>query len=183
MKKIFATLTLCVVTTLVSAQSFTLSMDLGVLKDSSGNILNNQSLLQVIASPDAIFGDPTDSSFLAGNDVLLYAWGFDSATTGEPGVASFSFQVDLTQFAVTGYNLAVRWFPTLTTSDIAPGFATFYGEYGFNQDATWVAPAQGNTINLQLLTAALGGPVADALGQAASQTPIPEPSTDRKSVV
>lgn len=178
MKSILSTLAVCAFAAAASAQTITLTFGVGVLADSSGTPLSDGRLIQVIASPDTIFGAPDELSFVTGNDVLLYSGGFDSSLFGVEGITSFAAVVDLAQAPVVGYNLAIRWFPTLTEQALSPGFATFYGEYGFNQDSSWVAPAAGNTISLEMLTQSTTiGNVPDVLGYAVQQTPIPEPST------
>lgn len=178
MKKISSILALCALVVTAHAQStITINFDVGVLANNSGIPVADGSLLQIIASPDVVFDAPSDASFITGNDLLIYSWAFDSATSGMNGVATFEMNVNLSQFPVVGHYLAVRWYPTLSSQSIAPGFNTFYGEYGYVQDSSWVAPAAGNIIGLQMITVALGGSVADSLGQAALQTPIPEPST------
>lgn len=178
MKKVCTILALALAVAGANAQSISVNFDVGILANNLGSPIADGSLLQVIASSDATFADPTDSAFVGGNDLLIYSLAFDSSTTGTPGIASFAMNIALSQFAVAGQNLMIRWYPTLSTQSSAPGFNTFYGEFSVIQDSSWVAPSAGNTIGLQLLTMSTGGgALADAVGYASKVTPVPEPAT------
>lgn len=179
MKRILPILISLGIAQFVCAQTVTLDFTIGVLSISGGSTaISDGSLLQVIASPDATFADPTSTAFTGGNDVLVFSKAFDSLTSGQSGAMLFTQQVSLSTSAIAGYDLMIRWFPTLTTSSTAPGDGTSYGEYGFNQDNTWVAPSAGNTLSYSLVTLSFGGSLANTVGSAMLSTPaVPEPST------
>jgi len=178
MKKILAALLILASSAFVHAQTVTMDFTVGVLTDQQGVVMPDGGLIQIIASSDAIFDSPTPDSFVGGNDILVFSGAFDSSTTGLPG-ATFLFvsSVPLSQYPIAQSNLMIRWFPTLTSNATAPGFATFYGQYGVADDAAWVAPAAGGALSYFLLTVSAGGSLAEAVGQANLATAIPEPST------
>jgi hypothetical protein len=161
------------------AQTITIDFSLGILSNATGTALADGALVQIIASPDATFAAPTGTTFVGGGDILVTSLGLDSATSGTAGATVITLtNLSLTTTPVAGYNLLARWFPTLTTASSTPGYGTAYGQWGFPNDATWVAPAAGLTSSYSFLTATAGGPNADTLGRASLSTPaVPEPST------
>jgi hypothetical protein len=163
----------------VRAQTITIDFSLGVLSNASGTALADGALVQIIASADTTFAAPTGTAFVGGGDILVYSVGLDSASGGMAGATVINQgALNLSSTAIAGHNLIARWFPTLTTSSSAPGYGTAYGQWGFPNDATWVAPAAGGTSSYSFLTTAASGSNADTLGRASLTTPaIPEPST------
>lgn len=178
MKKLLLALLVLATSSFAHAQTVTMDFTVGVLTNQLGATMPNGGLFQVIASSDAVFDSPTPESFVGGNDILVYSGTFDSATTGVDGAAAFLVSdVLLSQFPIAQANLLVRWFPSLTTNSINPGYATFYGQFGVMNDPTWVAPAAGGALSYSMLTLSAGGALAEAVGQAALQTAVPEPAT------
>ncbi len=155
-----------------------MTFGIGVLSDQNGAPIPDGALFQIIASADTVFDAPTPTSFFGGNDILVFSGAFDSSSGFGLGTAFLSFtDVPLATYPIAQSNLIIRWFPTLSAQSAAPGFATFYGEYGFTQDSSWVAPAPGSSLMYEFVTVAAGGTIADAVGRATLQTAIPEPST------
>jgi hypothetical protein len=154
----------------------TINIDIGVLTGPGGTpTMADGRLIQVIGSADNLFDAPTASLFTAGNDTLIHSASFDSTTIGTAGVMSIALS-NIT--LATGTNILVRWFPTLLSSANTPGGGTAYGEYGYINDVSWVAPAQSNSVSLSLVTTSTGfGSAANSLGYASLTTAIPEPST------
>jgi len=178
MKKVIFAAIFSVAAICAHAQSVTLTFGIGLLADQHGNPIPDGALFQVIASPDADFAAPTSDSFYGGNDILVFSGAFDSSTGFGPGTAFLAFtEIPLADYPIAQANLIIRWFPSLTPGIESPG-ATFYGEYGFPQDSSWVAPSAGGSLHYQFVTAAVGGEFPDSAGYAGYQTaPIPEPST------
>lgn len=161
----------------------TISMDftVGILSDSLGNPLPDNALIQIIASPDTTFSQPTTTSFLdsGSNDILLGNLSFDSSTSGVTGAAIISLSdIDLSIYPVASDYLIIRWFPSLTTSSTTPGTTT-YGEFGYANDVTWVAGTAGSSNSYFFKTTSYeSGPNPDSLGQASNTvSPVPEPSS------
>lgn len=179
MRKLVALLSLLALPLLATAQTVTMVFTVGILANAGGTALSDGSLVQLIASPDATFAAPTDTTFVGGNDVLFYSAGFDSSTIGTPGGAQITLTgLSLTTYPIATYKLALRWFPTLTTAATTPGASTAYGQFDFNSDATWVAPSAGNSDNYTMLTTAASGSLPNSTGYASLTTAaIPEPST------
>lgn len=168
-----------------SLGSILMDFNIGVLRDSTGQPLRDGSLIQIIASPDVAFSQPTSASFLgqSSNDILLWSTWLDSPTTGVSGAAMISLPlIDLNTSPVANNFIVIRWFPTLTTNSSAPGFST-YGEYGYGYpiDATpdnpaWVVGEAGSYISYEFQTTSYFGSIPDSLGLASkSIVPIPEP--------
>jgi hypothetical protein len=165
----------------VHADEITMSFTAGVLSNSLGTPISDGSLLQIIASPDTTFSAPTTTDFLgvSSNDILLWSGSMDSSTSGVSGVIiTPALHFDLATYPVSGDYLIIRWFPSLTTADTAPG-ATTYGEYGYNNDNTWIAGGASSTLSYSFLTQSSGaGSSPDSLGYASNTvSPVPEPSS------
>jgi hypothetical protein len=161
----------------------TISMDftVGILSDSLGNPLPDNALVQIIASPDTSFSQPTTTSFLdsGSNDILLGSISFDSSTSGVNGAAIISLSgIDLATYPVANDYLIIRWFPSLTTSSPTPGTTT-YGEFGYANDVTWVAGNAGSSNSYFFKTTSYeSGPYSDSLGEASNTvSAVPEPSS------
>lgn len=153
----------------------TLDIAFGVLSDVNGNVLPNGTLVQIIASTDTIFTDPTETSFVgeSANDSIIFSGALNSATTGISGAAV----VSLANINYANQYITLRWFPGLSSGAVAPG-ATTYGQYGYADNSSWVAPSAGGTSALGFLTVGAGGSLLDTSGRAVlSIAAIPEPST------
>lgn len=157
------------------AQFVTLTFQMGILSDPNGIPVANGSLIQIIGSADTTFVSPTDTSFVGGNDVILFSGAFDNSGVGNtPGGMSLL----LPSVSAANYYLQVRWFPTLTANSTTPGAGTAFGQYGYPDDINWIAPASGGLTTFTFLTATVGGNLADSAGQAMLSTAaVPEPST------
>ena len=160
----------------MNAQTITIDFTVGVLTNSTGSAaVADGSLFQVIASNDSVFTAPTTDSFIGGDDVIAWSGAFDSSTIGLAGAMSVVLS-NISASTYSGDRLLVRWFPTLNSSALSPGVAS-YGEYGFPNDASWFAPAAGGTQSYSMVTVSAGGALSDTLGQAVYATAVPEPST------
>jgi len=168
-----------------SAKADTITMNLlvGVLANSSGTPLLDGSLLQVIASPDATFSTPTTDSFLGGNsnDILLKSISFDSSTTGVSGAMQLALTIDLADYPsqqIAGDYFVIRWFPSLTTSNLTPG-STSYGQFGYpdGTNPTWIIGSASSITSYTFRTTSAGGTFADSTGYATNITAVPEPSS------
>ncbi|MBI2513886.1 MAG: PEP-CTERM sorting domain-containing protein [Opitutae bacterium] len=179
-KKILLVLAIAVSAVAGRAQTIAMDFGLGVLSGANGTAVPEGSLVKIIASSDALFGAPTDSSFVSGNDVVIYSGLLDgSAGLGlNTGTTSISLSVSSTYAANF---LLVRWFPTLTSLQALPGNSTAYGEFGYPNDNTWVAPSAGNTLAYNFFTVSTTlGSFANTLGYASLSTApaaVPEPTT------
>lgn len=176
MKKIFLIL-LFLGGTFASSQAQTITMDftVGILADSLGTPIADGKLIQIIASPDATFTAPTTTNFLGGDDILLWSGAFDSSTSGVTG----AMIINLSDVSASnaGYHLAVRWFPSLSSGAATPG-NTNYGQYGYLDDSSWIAPAAGSSLSYFFKTISYeSGPNANSTGYATNITAVPEPSS------
>jgi hypothetical protein len=159
-----------------SASAVTLNTSFGVLSDSTGNPLADGSLLQLIASTDAT---------IDGGDLLLAAWGLNSATSGVPGGDENSIGFNLGQSIPTlgggtasaqgGMLLFLRFFATPVESEQVGIFRTDTPEFG----APWVIPGDNSaTVMIALATEGYGGTLPDSAASTAPATDvIPEPTT------
>jgi hypothetical protein len=164
--------------------SVTINLGADKLFQSNGTTpIPQGALIQLVASTtDSTFTLPTASSFVGGSadDVVLASFGSGpNGTVAQPIVFSLSSFANLTP----GDPLMLRWWPTLTTSSVAPGFTTF-GQ--FRTDAVenfsntgWFVPADGSTITLNFLDQAAMGSEPNSAGTASFTTgaAVPEPST------
>lgn len=157
--------------------------------NSSGNPLPDGALIQIIASTqDATFNAPTATAFVSGDDVIIASFTVDSVSSGVAGgvVAQLNIADYTTYSASFSVNdpLAVRWFPSLTTSSTVPG-STSYGHFSSSSvlsgsDIAWLAPADaGGTYTLNLLSTDFSGetPVAQMRANLSTAGAIPEPSS------
>lgn len=158
-------------------QTVTLDITVGILTDSTGTTrLANGALFQVIASPDNLFTAPIPSAFIGGNDAILWSGSFDSTASGVSGAMQV-FLPDLSATTFAGNYLLVRWFPSLTVADSTPGVIAF-GQYGYPNDSSWIAPDRGGTLSYDFRTVSSGyGSVPDSFGAATYSTAVPEPAT------
>jgi len=131
--------------------------------------LTGQVLL-VASRTNALFGGPTEASFVTGDDVVLYRTNLDSGFG--PGLFQRSIGFELIAFAGLnpGDPVQLYWFPTLTASSSSPGPGATYGFYrhdaGLDGSASWVIPSDGSLVNLKFITASQGGSNPDELGYA-----------------
>lgn len=173
------------------ADNVSFDFTVGDLKTAGGSaFLGTGALIQIIASPDITFTSPSASDFLGGgNDILLWSGGFNNVS-GFPGAMQIpTFTVDAT--SVSNYYLAIRWFPTLTTSATAPGANTSYGQYAYGSDSAststtisgnpwqpWQITSSSGSLAPNFLTLSAGGPSDNSLGYASNTiTAVPEPSS------
>jgi len=151
--------------------TITLNIDAADLRTADGSQLmplGGQVLL--VASPnDAKFSGPTPSSFVSGDDVVLFRGNLDS---GLPGYFQGSVNFALSSFAGLnpGDPVQLYWFPTLTASDTSPGEGTTYGFYrhdtGLDGSAPWVVPGDGFVVSINFITTSQGGSHSNILGHA-----------------
>lgn len=181
MKSILALLSFLALSAVASAQTVTIVFYIGILSNGAGTPVADNSLVQLIASPDSTFAAPTTTAFTGGNDVLFYTGGVDSSTVANTaGGTQISITgLDLAIYPIAGYKVALRWYPTLTVASSTPGAGTAYGQFDYNSDPSWVVPAANGSDTLYMLTTTAGGSLPDTTGRATQTTPaaIPEPST------
>lgn len=131
--------------------------------------LGGQVLL-VASTTDGVFGGPTATSFVTGDDVSLFQGSLDSGF-GE-GVFQRLVNFSLSSFPGLdpGDPMQLFWFPTLTASSTSPGEGTTYGFYrhdtGLDGSAPWVIPSDGSLVDLKFFTMSQGGSNPDAFGNA-----------------
>lgn len=179
-KKIIFVLAVAALAVVGRAQTIAMDFGLGVLADANGAAISDNKLVQIIASSDATFGAPTESSFVSGNDVVLFSGLLDGSAGLGPDTGTTSISITVSAAYATNY-LMVRWFPTITSLQALPGNSTAYGQFGYANDNSWVAPSAGNTLAYNFFTVSTGlGALSDALGYATLSTPpaaVPEPTT------
>lgn len=155
-----------------SASAVSLITSFGILSKANGQPLDDGSLLQLIASSDTVLDD---------NDLLIQAWGLDSATSGVPGADENFIQFNLgdsrnavagagTGLLTGGMKLFLRWFDGPTVNPFVGVFRTDTPEFG----APWVIPGDNSaTVTIALSTVGYGGTqLPDEVGRV-----IPEPTT------
>ena len=164
------------------AQTSTVDFNLGILSNASGDPLQDGSLLLIVGSSDNTFAMPTPSSFTGGSltDTILWQGGFDSSTTGVPGLMTFTHLQPINDSVTAGTKLEVFWFPTLSADAASPGASGVpFGHFGFSfvSGSSWSLPAAGNSITLSFLTESAGGDFFDSDGRANfTVSAVPEPS-------
>jgi hypothetical protein len=160
----------------------------GVLATSNGTPVSDGSLLQIIAVPTtSTFANPTATDFLGGSsdEYLVYSGAFDSSTVAPPvaGTETLGLDIDLATYPIAGDALVIRWYPSLTTSNSAPGLTT-YGQFGYPNNPssvdstnTWIAPSGGGSVAFSFLTTGAGGSYPNSMGNASNTvSAVPEPS-------
>lgn len=169
-------LILCSLASLASA-SVSINFEGGSLFDSNTSTpLADGSLVIAVTSVDASFGGPVAGSFVSGDDTLIGSWQIDSGA-GAPGAFSASLSgIELTSGIQTGQQIAIYWFPSITSIGDLPQGGTAYGFYA---DNSWLIPADGSlTVSYSLETEFIGGGVSDSETVAnLTVSAIPEPST------
>jgi hypothetical protein len=136
-------------------------------------------VLLVASTNGGNFGGPTESSFVTGNDVILYRGSLDSGFG--PGFFQRVVNVDLNSFAglSPGDPIQLYWFPTLTASSTSPGSGATYGFYrhnpGLDGSDPWEIPGDGAIVNLAFVTVSQGGSNPDSLGYASHVNAIRRP--------
>ena len=133
-------------------------------------------LLQLIASPSGIFGAPTSTSYVTGDNVLVqsFAMNYFSNVTGETNNTLGAIPLSTAYYTLTaGEALTLRFYPSLTFLSMpsAPTLGTSYGQVRSSVDETfqsgqtdsaqtpWVVPASGD-VDLYYKTVSDGGVVA-----------------------
>lgn len=172
---------LAITASAVAGRAQTVAMDfgLGVLAGANGSPVAEGTLVQIIASSDATFGAPTDTVFVGGNDAVIYSGLLDGSAGLGLNTGTTSISISVSANYANNF-LLVRWFPTITSLQALPGNSTAYGQFGYPNDSSWVAPSAGNTLAYNFFTASSGlGSLADSMGNASLTTPsaVPEPST------
>lgn len=166
-----------------TAGDFTINFAAGILTASNSTSLVDGSLVVLLTNGiNGSFSAPSASAFVTGDDVLLGSFGTNSVDFSEPGGLVATLTPNFSASLTVGQQIMVRWFPSLTTSSLAPGAGVSYGQYSFtggNTDSTladWTIPASG-VISPTLATAAVSGSLANSAGQASfTINAIPEPS-------
>jgi hypothetical protein len=192
MKKIITVGLVTLFQAVAYSQFVTVNLDAELLKTSGGSAMPQSGLVILVTSiGDAIFGGPSDTSFVTGNDAIVKAWdltvggggggfgnGIFAGTTGLKALA------DISGWA-PGDPLEMYWFPTLTLSSPTPGAGTSYGQYrdatGVDGSAIWNTPSGSSTIALKFFTSDATflkpGPGSNPVSAGnAGLTTVPEPS-------
>ncbi len=170
----------------ISAQAtITINLGASMIYNADGTTPEAEGMLvQLIASTtDNIFSSPTTGSFTgnSSDDLILGSFFVNSGpgTVAQPLILTFSGNFN------AGDLLLLRWFPTIsgTTIPAAPPAGSAYGQFRTDivenfSNTTWVAPADGSTVDLNFLTTSGGGTEPNSTGRASlTVTAIPEPST------
>lgn len=187
MKKILSAAVALLFSAGLASASITLTLDIGVLRTSSGIPVNSSALFQLlVSSTDSFFTAPTPTSFVGGSldDVILYSGTMNEIVgpgTSEDLITTITLTGDIT----ANDPLLLRWWPTLTGSSSMPGYSTPYGQFRSDSsrsayDIAWFLPNDGSTSVLQFLTQSVDGNQPDTAGNASYTTAaaaIPEPSS------
>jgi hypothetical protein len=165
----------------VAPAQVTFNITTGILYSATDVPLADGRLVQLVASTtNSTFSAPTTSSFVSGDDVVLFSFAMDSSTTGTAG--SMSAVLNLSSLGSVsglsvGDSLMLRWFDLPSTAS-APNYGTAYGEYrngtAIDGSMAWTMLGDGATIDLNFFTLAAGGSNPEAAGIASSA--IPEPA-------
>jgi hypothetical protein len=159
------------------------------------------ALLQIIASTNGSFSNPTPGSYTGGNanNYVVADLSMNNAGTDEDfSEFSFTFGTDLNaEFPnlASGDALLLRWFPSITlaqeeqgtTPSVGTAFGYFEGNaaddnaWGLPAALPWVIPSDGSNDTgndgLYFLTDASGGTLPETAGKASSTvTAVPEPA-------
>jgi hypothetical protein len=189
------------------ASAVTLTVDAGLLTDSSGTDLTNGDLVLMIASPSGVFTPTVGSEFVSGDNLILAsstagvtgALAFNSAASGTPGETLNGFTFDLGEGATgntataepsiaAGDQIAIRWYTNFTLSQFEAGQTPTTGDYGTytapggttpDGGNPWVVPSASGAINLDFFTLNDQGTQPNVEGEALTPvgTAVPEPST------
>lgn len=164
----------------------TINLNAGVLYSAPGVPLADGRLIQLIVSTsDANFSAPTSTSFVSGDDVVLFSFALDSSTSGTAGALTAVLNLSSLGSVpglTAGDALVLRWFD-LNYGASTPTAGVAYGEYrstiAIDDSMVWSMLGDFSTIDLNLLTLAAGSTThTDESVGLASQTvsAIPEPA-------
>src|SRR5205085_12069507 len=131
------------------------------------------ALVQLIASTqDNTFTTPNPTSFVggSGDDIVESTFAMNS-TGGTAGDLAKAINLAYSGNFAVGDQLLLRWWPTLSTGDTAPGQNTTYGEFRVgtvvdSSNIAWVAPNDGGTYALNFVTSSQGGSQPNSAGVA-----------------
>jgi hypothetical protein len=167
-------------------------MLVGILYDSGGAPLADGKLIQLIAdTAQDGFSSPTSTSYVSGDDVVLYSFSVDSSILGTAGTSQAStFSINYANYSglSAGDPLLLRWFDVdYVSGATGPGISTFhFGQYrdGFSNASissdAWVTPSDtGGALVLNFITQSFGdsNSISDTSALASNLiTPIPEPA-------
>ncbi len=152
--------------------------------DGSTVLPENSTIVMLLdADNDGSFGDLTQSttSWTAdAGDVVLDRWAFNYNYDVGFGADSptYTYGGDIT----VGKKIMLVWYDkAYSAGDAGPGEGVYFGTFRTDdiqtgQNATWIVPSDGFTVNVGFLTANAGGDNAESLGAAQYQT-VPEPAT------
>jgi len=167
--------------------SVTINVGADTLRDATGTpIPVGTGLIMLVADRDGNgFAGPANGAFVSGDDFEIARWSISGgvpATAGKLsaviGPANY-ITVDPSGTWGSPDPLKLFWFPTLRTSDATPHTDDAYGSFRDTDTSDgsdlWISPADGSTIGLLFLTASGSGSWDNALGNASSLVPIPEP--------
>lgn len=171
------------------------NLTMGDLRTQNGSsLLGTDRLIQFVSlGPNGVFDPITVGSWVGGDDVLVNlsfgsaefpsAAGFDlqefdpmfPMDNGTPGQLIRVMTINGTALPQTT-RVGIRWFPAFSVSDFYSGSITRplepYGEY---TDVSWAFPADGQIVDLSMLTTSQGGTVPNTAGFA-NFTAVPEGS-------
>ena len=155
----------------VRAQTFTITLNAGVLRGANG--VGGEpagGLLQLIASPSGTFSAPTSSSYVSGDNVVVESFAMnDNGGNGFTVNTLNSIAFTTANYTLTtGESLLLRFYPSLTLTGMpsAPTLATTYGqvrsstvEFGGTTDPTetpWIVPAASANRDFDYVTTGTG---------------------------
>lgn len=182
---------LCLAASASADVQFNLTM--GDLRTENGSsLLGTDRLIQFVSlGPNGVFDPVPVGAWVGGDDVLVNfsfgsaefpsAAGFDlqefdpmfPMDNGTPGQLIRVMTINGTALPQTT-RVGIRWFPAFSVSDFYSGAITRplepYGEYS---DVSWAFPADGQIVDLSMLTTSQGGSVPNSAGFA-NFTAVPE---------
>jgi len=173
---------LALLSCLSARATVTLNVDAADLRTANGSELmsTNGLILLVASTNDLAFGGPTATSFVTGDDVVLFRT--DLSSLGEAGFFQGVVNISLSSFPglEPGDPVQLYWFPTLNVGSSSPGAGTTYGYYrhdtGLDGSAAWVIPGDGSLVDLKFLTVSQGGSNPNTLGYANHVNMVPPPT-------
>jgi len=193
MNKLTAVLTVAMCAAVAQA-SVTLNLGGGTYEDSSGNPLftyiEDGHLFMLLGDPSgdgfqSLGSIQNNTSFLAGDDVLIDHWGANvwaTAIEGQLGHSVGGYEM-LGNGLAKDDSLCLIWFESIKYSDVSSAPAAFVAEtpgsgehYGYHQE--WLLPADSATVNLDFVSSGTSGrashQTAGGVAPAATQITAPE---------
>jgi hypothetical protein len=175
-------------THLSSQAAVTISINAELLKDFDNSSMPVTGLAVLVASTtDAVFNDPTSTSFVTGDDIELKRWNL-SAWSTVGALSDVATSLSFSGNWNAGDPLQLYWYPSLTLASTQPLSGTHYGTFRSdlvldNSTSGWVTPSDG-TINTTLnfytqdaLFLNTGGANLASAGVASQIVAVPEPTT------